>query len=195
MRPIILITSCVPHLARNNWCRNTWLATWGDRIPYKFVLGNGRTREFDDELVLPLDDSYVGLPAKIQASHAWALGQGYDYILKTDCDMYVHIPRLLASGFENHPYSGNFHWPEFALGGSYWLSRDASEALVKAELPAYPANGGDDVWVGRVMREHHFLHHHDPRYTVGNVTDDFISLHTTGPTPHNMADVHAKVCQ
>ena len=181
MRPIILITSCVPHLARNENCRNTWLATWGDRIDYRFVLGNGRTQEFDDELVLPVDDSYQGLPSKIQASHAWAVEAGYDFILKTDCDMYVHIPRLLKSGFENYAYSGNFHWPEFALGGSYWLDRLASETLVRASLPAYPANGGDDVWVGRVMHENHFLHHHDPRYTVGEWTEDFISLHTTGP--------------
>lgn len=193
MRPVILITSCVPHLVRAEQCRKTWLAAWGNRIPYVFVYGHERTKEFADEIVLPVDDSYIGLPSKIQASHRWALDQGYDYILKTDCDMYVHIPRLLDSGFEKHSYSGNFHWDDFALGGSYWLDKRASQILVEQPLPPWPANGGDDVWVGRIMKDSGIVGHHDPRYTVGNVTADFISLHTTGPTPLNMADVHARV--
>ena len=193
MNPIILITCCEHHRFRAMDCRNTWLATWGNQIDYRFVFGNGHVQEFDDELVLPVDDSYTGLPKKIQASHAWALEMGHDFILKTDCDMYIHIPRLMKAGFENYAYSGNFHWSEFALGGSYWLDWRASETLVRAQLPAWPANGGDDVWVGQVMRDNHFLHHHDSRYTVGNWTEDFISLHTTGPTPFNMADVHSKV--
>jgi hypothetical protein len=176
-------------------CRNTWLATWGDRIDHKFVFGIGYNPEFDDEIAFDVDDSYQGLPAKIQISHKWALDHGYDYILKTDCDMYVRIPNLLKSGFENYPYSGNFYWseavPPFALGGSYWLDKNATECLINSPLPAYPASGGDDMWVGRVMYENHFLHHHDSRYVTEAVTKDFISLHTTGRVKYNMAEVHA----
>ena len=65
MNPIILITSCNSHLRKNDDCRNTWLAQWGGKIAYKFVLGRDAVQKYDDEIVLPVDDTYYGLPEKI----------------------------------------------------------------------------------------------------------------------------------
>ena len=153
-----------------------------------------------DEISFPVDDSYGGLPAKIQVSHKWALEQGYDYILKTDCDMYVHIPRLLKSGFENFPYSGNYYYKgspyPFALGAAYWLDRRASEILVNAALVPFGTDGGDDMWVGRVMHENGIPLHDETRYYIGESPDysKFISLHVSGPPKLNMMEIHNKVC-
>lgn len=181
MKPLILITSCSYRLDQNWQCRKTWLQSWGHLIDYRFVLGVGNTAQQGDELIVDTDDSYTGLPAKIQKSHEWAVKQGYDFILKTDSDVYMHVPRLLKSGFEKYDYSGNFYYPDFAMGSAYWLSRHASEILINSPLPYPGTAGGDDVWVGSIMKEHQVSVHHEPRYYVGANPDwkNFISVHTT----------------
>lgn len=195
LKPIILITTCSYHLARNEQCRKTWLARWKHLIDYKFVFGS-YTALKEDEISFPVDDSYSGLPSKIQASHKWALEQGYDYILKTDCDIYLHVPRLLSSGFENFPYSGNHYYKEspypFALGAAYWLDKNASEILCNEKAP-YGIDGGDDMWVGRTMRDNAIPLHDEPRYYVGNTPNwnEVISVHSTD-LKMNMFDIQEK---
>ena len=192
--PIILITSCSYRLQQNDECRDTWLREWGRLCDYRFVMGVGNTPKHGDELIVDTDDSYVGLPAKIQASHGWAFLKGYTHILKTDCDMYVHVPRLLRSSFEQFPYSGNLYYPDFIMGAAYWMDRRATEILMHAALPYPGTPGGDDVWVGRVMAENGVEAHDDKRYHIGDNPnwDTLISLHTSGPPPFKMADVHAR---
>jgi len=188
------------HLARNEQCRATWLKQWGHLMEYKFVFGQGHTPKRDDEIVFPVDDSYQGLPAKVQASHKWALEQGYDFILKTDGDVYMHVPRLMTSGFEKHQYSGNVFWSAaiipFALGAAYWLDRPSSEILVNAKLPLYPAKGGDDVWVGRVMHANGIPCHHETRYYIGNNPDwnADISFHVPD-MDISMFEIHNRMTQ
>lgn len=195
MKPIILITTCQWHLSKNEQCRATWLKQCN--IDYKFIFGQGHTQSADDELVLPIGDSYSDLPAKIQTSHRWALEHNYDFILKTDCDVYLSVPRLLSSSFEQYAYSGNLFWPDarfpFALGSAYWLNKQASEILVETKLPDYPAHGGDDVWVGRTMYEHNIPLHHDPKYYVGQNPNwkEVISVHTTD-LRMSMAEIEQK---
>ena len=193
MKPVILLTSCVYHLARVAQCRATWLAAWGHLVDYRFVFGNGHYTERGDEIVMPVDDSYLGLPAKIQTSHKWALDHGYTHILKTDCDIYLHLPRLLDSGFDSAAsYVGNFYYPDFAMGAAYWLDKKASEILVNAPLPYPGTPGGDDIWVGRVMAANNVSRHHDTRYYIGPNPDwdTLISLHTSGPPKFDMVEAH-----
>lgn len=194
MKPLILITSCSYRLDQNQQCRKTWLQLWNHLIDYRFVLGVGNTAQQDDELIVETDDSYNGLPAKIQKSHEWAFKQGYEFILKTDSDIYMHVPRLLDSGFEKYDYSGNFYYPDFAMGSAYWLSRKATEILIQSPLPYSGSDGGDDVWVGSVMKKHNVLSHHEPRYYVGSNPDwkDFISVHTTDLSV-SMLKIHESV--
>lgn len=92
MKSVVLITSCSYRLDLNQQCRETWLKEWTGLIDYRFVLGVGNAPKYGDELIVEVDDSYVGLPAKIRDSHKWALTQGYDFILKTDSDVCMHIP-------------------------------------------------------------------------------------------------------
>ena len=196
IRPIILITTCSYRLEWNDQCRETWLKEWGSLIPYRFIFGQGYMCSRSDEMNFPVDDSYNGLPAKIQASHKWAFDQEYTHILKTDSDMYIHIPRLLRSGFEKFSYSGNRYYPEFVMGAAYWLDRQATEILINAPLPYPGSPGGDDIWVGKIMDANGIPAHHDARYHIGKDIpwDDFISLHTPDLSL-SMQDIHNKVMQ
>jgi hypothetical protein len=195
MRPLILITSCQQHLARNQQCRATWLQDCN--VDYRFVLGNGNSVTFGDELILPVDDSYYGLPAKIQQSHKWALDNGYDYILKTDCDVYVCVARVFNSDFRDYDYTGNFYYPNFCMGAAYWLSRRATEILVNAPLPLPFAPGGDDVWVGATMTAAEIQGHHESRYYIGDIPDysNCFSLHTSGPPKLDMFEIHRRMLE
>lgn len=195
MRPLILITSCNAHLSRNVQCRATWLQNCN--VDYRFVLGNGNEPIYGDELILPVDDSYYGLPAKIQASHKWALEHDYDFICKTDCDVYLVPHRVLSSDFSNFDYTGNFYYDSFAMGSCYWMSRKATEILVNSPLPAPFATGGDDVWVGRVMREAGIQGHHEPKYYIGDSPnyETCFSLHVSGPPKLDMMEVHRRMLE
>jgi hypothetical protein len=197
MRPVILITSCSYHLDRNEKCRKTWLDTWGNLCDYRFVLGVGNTRRYDDELLVDVDDSYNGLPAKIQASHKWAMEQGYEPILKTDCDVYLHVARVLVHGLNKASYVGNFYYDSFAMGSCYWLDAQATEILVNAPLPYPGTPGGDDVWVGQVMAEAGVSRMHEPRYWIGENPnyDSCFSLHTSGPPKLDMAEIHRRMVE
>src|SRR5271154_4892661 len=106
MKPVILITACNQHRSRVDMCRATWLNTFRDLCDYRFVFGIGNTVQHNDELVFEVDDTYYGLPSKIQASHKWAMEHGYDQILKTDCDIYLHLPRILVHGLDKASYVG-----------------------------------------------------------------------------------------
>jgi hypothetical protein len=197
MKPIILITACNQHRNRADMCRATWLNTFGNLCDYRFIFGIGNTVQHDDELVFECDDTYFGLPKKVQLSHQWALQQGYDYILKTDCDVYLHTPRVLVFGIDKADYVGNFYYDTFAMGAAYWLSKKATEILVNAPLPAPFAPGGDDVWVGKIMEQAGVSRHHEPRYYIGENPDydSCFSLHVSGPPKLDMFEVHRKMTE
>ena len=46
-----------------------------------------------DVLELALQDTYRHLPRKLLLGLRYAYGQGYDYVMKTDDDVYIHVPR------------------------------------------------------------------------------------------------------
>ena len=193
----ILVTACNQHRNRADMVRATWLNTWRDLIDVFFVYGNGNTVQHNDELVFPVDDSYYGLPAKIQVSHKWALEQGYDPIMKTDVDVYCHLPRILVYGLGRADYVGNFFYDSFAMGAFYELSRKATEILVNAPLPAPFAPGGDDVWVGKIMADAGVSRFHESRYYIGDSPnyDTCFSLHTSGPPKLDMHEIHRKMIE
>lgn len=161
VKPIILILSCKRDIENgsNDVCRQTWIKEWGHLVDYRFFIGNSDTGcpsvswkcplLQQDEIVLEVPDSYYFLPFKTQAMLGWALEKGYTHFFKCDTDTYVHIPRLLKSGFENHYYTGNFSITgSYASGGAgYWVNAEAAKKLVDAK--AY--NGGEDKWVGSTL--------------------------------------------
>lgn len=181
MNIIIFIMSC--ERDRNNgWndaVRETYLKTWGDRIQHKFLIGGGSTGTIsdgephiigrsgkppqEDELFLAVDDSYNGLSQKVRAAYRWANCR-YDYIFQAMGDTYVAVPRLLASGFEQHDYTGCvIDIPPYVGGGSgYCLSRRAYSIIASNQDENIPI--WDDLWIGNVLRDAGIAPHNDMRY-------------------------------
>jgi hypothetical protein len=171
--PIVLICAC--ERDRNNGfidaVRNTWAATWGEMVSYKFLLGHGCENPKADELVLDVPDDYPSLPYKVQSGRRWATENGYDHTFICDVDTYVHVPRLLGSGFESTDYSGYFIHDEHRLcaerniefaqgGGGYWISPRAATPIETAAVQ-WKAS---DVFVGDVLFKADIPFTHDTRH-------------------------------
>ena len=207
MKYLIAISTC--HSFEENGCnqavRDTWLPDckkYG--VDYKFFVGHGecgfgRTntsainpypfgssngyklgdKQPEDTVQLDCGDGYNRLTYKTQESLKWAAERGYDYVFRCFPDTYVHVGRLLASGFHRSDYHGDFRGellahPNYTSGGAgYWLSKKAYFYLLGApilgvwrdDLTVYV----EDLWVGRIisprMKDGTFLQYaHDPRY-------------------------------
>lgn len=131
MKPLVAIVSCqVSRFAEfQQACRDTWVAKWKHLIDIRFFVGSPVGPELPDTVYLDCPDDYWSLPLKTWTMVNWARGAGYTNIFKCDDDSYVHVPRLLASGWEKVDYSGRQtfgHTFIFAQGGAgYWLSARA----------------------------------------------------------------------
>lgn len=180
MKPLIAIESC----HRDRWChaqiRDTWLSA--PAADTRFFLGVPKEPDAEaDETFLDVPDGGGSeLRLKILGSISWALANGYDNLFRCDTDTYVHVPRLLASGFERHDYSGFVQGDDSVFGGTgYWLSRRAMEALLaRGEIAA--CSGAEDWWVRYVLRQAGILPFHDPRYRIGTDRGTMV-----GPQPDN----------
>lgn len=165
MKLLIAIESCDAHAERHE----AQLATWCQPIHFlpPFILAGIFT---GPRLGVP--DDYKSLPQKTQAICKTALSEDIDFLLKCDTDTYVHVPRLLSSGFEQYDYSGFvLSWLEtpYCAGPAYWLSRKAMQLVAEADLsqfrhPSYP--DAEDVTVGLVLASHGITPHHDRRYAL-----------------------------
>ena len=167
MKPVILIMSCASYRAQfNDAQRETWIRTWSDVLPdCRFVLGHGCSNPKMDELIFDVDDGYMGVPYKSNAAHRWAREKGYGHVFHCFPDTYINIPRLLASGYEKHDYTGDVWNPwapiPYVQGGAgSWFSPLASSII--AATP--PAMDFDDLWIGRSLRNKGILPVHDGRY-------------------------------
>ena len=97
MKLLAAVPSCEAHKDRHKVIMDTW---------GKDAEDSGIEVEFFTGHMLAVPDDYANLWKKTQAICRWAVFGGYDYIARIDTDTYVHVPRLLASGFENYDYSG-----------------------------------------------------------------------------------------
>ena len=160
MRRLIAVVTCHAgkYRERANAQRETWVKTVpGSPFDLKFFLGTPPTPDIvpqPDEVFLPVDDGYHGMPAKVQAMCKWAFDAGYDYVFKTDDDCYISIANLLAAPHAPHDYVGRFRGPsggypaDYASGFGYHLSRRAMEVVASA-----PLNGdwAEDRYVATVL--------------------------------------------
>jgi len=172
--------------------RDTWLV--GSPVDHRYFIGRPGLDERPDVVWVDVDDGYTHLPFKTQAMCRWALSNGYTHLFKTDTDVYLRPERLLACGFEAWDYSGFFRGRaedepndvvtgNYCSGGSgYWLSSKAMEIVAAAQMEEnhlHPEGGyycnGEDVQVGRLMREAGVPCHWDDRY----------KLRPYGPRPDN----------
>jgi len=195
---LIAIGTCIGQRSTHQQIRDGWLKDCP--VDYRFFSGrfkmHGEVSEQrpieQDEVFLDVPDGLENLLWKIDVlTHEWALERGYDFIFHCHNDTYVHVPRLLASGFENYDWSGN-PWgrgknetreygrdstPEFACpcpmvngASGVWFSRNAMEFLVKAirENPNLYMDMEAEAEDWRVARylEDHFTRGGDVRYSV-----------------------------
>jgi hypothetical protein len=152
----------------------------------KFFRGRGALREpLDDEVFLDCDDSYAGLPNKVQEIVRWAYSNGFDYVLKCDDDVVLRPSAMLSSDFSHYDFTGcqepsckpgEIRTP---WGFCYWLSRKAMKLVIDSPLPGKMGSihshehNNDEAWVSTVLHYKGIFLHSDVRYY----------LHTGKPEP------------
>lgn len=168
-KALIAVTTC--HLSKYapkvQAQRETWVPDARGIIDVRFIhCGTPTSRPFLlDEVFCDGKDSYMGRPSKIRGMCQWALGEGYDYVLKTDDDVYIDIPTLMhlltiyADNGRDYigrecyggirPTDKKLQTP-FASGFAYWLSRCAMNIIATAPDPG---DALEDRWVGTTLYE------------------------------------------
>ncbi|SRR6266576_814650 len=188
------IESCHEHRYSQQAVRDTYLKN--SPVDYKFFLGTTRNStarppSTEDEIIFPVQDGWFKMLARFKLSIDWILEQGYDYFFRCHTDTYVHIPRLLSSGFEKHDFIGCRQQcnsaPPFCYGGAgFWLSRKAMLSLQTIlQEDAWikrMERSTEDYEIGEILSGNGFDVVHDARYggqpPVGPQLDnDFITLH------------------
>ena len=90
MKHLLAIVSCHSREDFSDAVRSTWLPLVPQGLDVRFFRGRGATREpLADEIFLDCDDSYEGLPNKVQEIVRCAHSHEYDFVLKCDDDVVV----------------------------------------------------------------------------------------------------------
>jgi hypothetical protein len=165
MKVLIAVVNCHSRLLYQQCIRETWLplVQGADVI---FFLGPSDRVAHQDEVFLNCDDSYEGLPSKVQAIVRWALDNGYTHVLKCDDDVVLKPREVLSSGFQNSNFMGcknDVSSYPVPYGFCYWISEKAMRLVVEAKLPR---DNNDEAWVTDVLAKKGILLHHDPRYIL-----------------------------
>jgi hypothetical protein len=174
MKILLAMITCHSRASYANAQRDTWIPKLPPELDYKFFLGPSERVPGLDEVFLDCDDSYGGLPSKVQAVCRWALAQGYDFVAKIDDDVVLRPTLFRDSGFRSHDFVGhtnNDHANvKIPWGFCYTLSRRAMEIMVNAHLPG---NHNDEAWCAHTLSAHGIVLHHEPRYYLhrGKRTD------------------------
>ncbi len=177
MKCLLAIVNCHSREDFIEAIRNTWLSLIPESLEYKVFRGRGATREpLVDEVFLDCDDSYEGLPNKVQEIVRWAYAHGYDFVLKCDDDVVIKPKELAISGFGKSDFTGcqepackpgEIRTP---YGFCYWLSRRAMALVTSAPLPGQPGSthanvhNNDEAWVSTILHTHNIFLQHDHRY-------------------------------
>lgn len=187
MRLLVAISSCgdFERNGCNQAMRDTWLPELAAHgVDYKFFFGFGQGIDGahkpesvpKDGEFLWVPDGYGYLTYKTQSSLRWAAAHNYDFVFRCFPDTYAKVDRLMACGFEQHDYHGDFRNEEggrtnggtgvfkptlqeaqnYASGGpGYFLSRKAYTHLLNApilgvwrdDLTPYV----EDLWTGNIL--------------------------------------------
>jgi hypothetical protein len=135
----------------------------------RFFLGRGAEREAKrDEIFLDCDDSYEGLPNKVQEMVKWAYAQSYDYFLKCDDDVVLKPKDMLRlGGIESSDFVGAKD-PACKVGEirtpwgfCYWLSRKSMKIVMDTPLPQH---NNDEAWVSTALFKKGIFLREDQRY-------------------------------
>jgi hypothetical protein len=150
MKPLIAVHACHRYDANRQAIRDTWFDQWKHLVDIRFFIGNPAGDE-SDVVYLDCPDTFVALGLKTWGLAQWARTNSYTNVFKCDDDTYVHVPRLLASGFEQHEYTGRMchgHAFRYAQGGAgYWLAGRALDVV---------ADSGSDYWMQKPALHNNF---------------------------------------
>lgn len=197
MKILIASTACKEYEDRRLACAETWGST--TLCDIKFFTSDDLNIPDEANQLASDKDGVVAKPGqsltyRTQAICRWALERGYDFVFKCDDDTYIFVERLLASGFENHDYSG-WSWQNdgytFASGGAgYWLSRKAMKIISEATDLSEPR---EDMWVGALLHKAEIVLHGDSRYNPWpppTIKPDCITIHRL--LPAEMRSLHGQ---
>jgi hypothetical protein len=174
---LLSVVTCHKRPEFSNAVRSTWYQLRDHQADVKFFIGReGEGPYREDEVVLDCDDSYLGLPNKVQEIIRWAYDHGYDFVAKIDDDVVVNPQAYMASDFQEHDFVGPQNpWVKAGeirtpWGFFYTLSRRAMKLVIDAPLPGRQgsthtySHGNDEAWISTVLHINGVFLHEDPRY-------------------------------
>ena len=177
MRKLIAIMTC--HRKRE-WAdaqRQTWVKDVVARgyADVRFFYGRPSSAGsayvmHDDEVWLGGDDSYRGIPLKVQAIMRWAVEHCYDVTAKCDDDVYVVPERFPSLLCDMADYTGRFRTPygkvypvHFASGFFYWLRNRAMQVVADT---SWNGDWMDERFVATALARRGMFGAHDDSYKV-----------------------------
>ncbi len=169
-RSLIAVVSCHTRRIWQDAIISTWLPLVPEGTDVKIFVGRGGPKLLSLEVQLDCDDSYQGLPEKVQCIVRWASSHGYDHVLKLDDDVVLDPAAMLESDYQKFPYVGaDGHRPApgrpyfVASGFAYWMDKKCMELVVDATLPP---NNYDEGWVAGILHSQGIDLHVDQRYYI-----------------------------
>lgn len=165
MKTLIAVVNAHTRLGYQQCIRETWLPLV-QGADVRFFLGPSERIPREDEVFVECDDSYEGLPSKVQAIVRWARDNGYDHICKLDDDVVIKPTQFLSTGFQNYDFTGHQNDKRLypvPFGFCYWLSRRSMECVATADLPS---DNNDEAWVTDTLSKAGIVLHHEPRYVM-----------------------------
>jgi len=163
---MVAVVACHKNQDKVDELRKTWIPSMY-KVDYRIFYGQGATREpLPDEVFLDVNDGYAALPIKVKEIYQWVLAHGYEYVCKVDDDVFVEVPRLVTSGWQNYAYVGRANHagrPPWASGACYWLNKKAMQIIADEPVGTDTA---EDRWVGNTLYRHGISVHNDLRYSL-----------------------------
>ena len=201
---LLILISSSPHDESHREKRNAIRTTWGQcdqlylmyteskqlpkDISCRLVFFMGRTfndtsiiqesKQYGDILIADYIDSYGNITNKLLLTFKWSNQFPPTFVLKTDDDVFVHVPRLILKlvTIKDRRYYGGIIWvgtvnrdpkrrhfvsyntfgeswfPPFCKGAFYVFSGELLPKLLQAVKRIKPF-GVDDAYIGILMRE------------------------------------------
>lgn len=192
MKALIAVVSAHSRPEWNEAIRSTWLKLVPEEFDVRFFYGRGEHEKLSpDEVILDCDDSYQGLPEKVQRIVGWACKEGYDRVLKCDDDVVLSPSLLLNSEWNQGDFVGGHSGDALGKGRvngnvnimvptgfCYWMSRVAMEHVLVAALPS---DNIDERWVAITLYLKNIRLSADRRYYAWTGADT--RKHTTKGRP------------
>jgi hypothetical protein len=176
--------------------RETW---WQDiknhpNVTGKFFFGSSDVQPLDDEINLPVSDTYEFLSEKTLEILKYALQNDFQYAFLCDDDTFVFVDRLVEEVEEaDFDYGGCAHGNVCTGGPGYLVSRKAMEAVLRNTHRVWC----EDVTVGKSLFYEGFKarmlpghksgrsnHHYftDDRFDPALLKGDEVTMHAVFPS-------------